>query len=331
MHIGFPKTASTTLQRAVFRNDPGIAYLGKLDLSREDGDVSTLGAPRSVRADRAARQLISDLTWVSERYWIDRGASAVEELLSAAREAGLDGDPLVISSEDLMASPFRTLMLEKQVRDDCGVSVDPVAIVNRLAAFARETWKGPVSLLLVLRRQDTFLASFFAQTFFWRCGGPLNTLERFIEATIDAGYYSLGGLALEYDWLVDQLEQAVGQGKVHVLLSEDIASELERIAATLNQVVGVDSHRAQAALAGVGWKWRGAEQGVWRVKRYRSENPARRAKQWMYRRLMKIPNPDRIVLDEDLSHRIMAVYADSNRRLARRLGRSLSRHGYYSD
>jgi len=330
LHIGFPKTATTTLQRSLFRHDAAVAYIGKLGLHR-GVSLGDLEARRSVEAHRLGNELARDLLWCSPQRWSQGEAGLVRRLLQASDEAGLTWDPLVLSNEDIIGSTsgaFAPIWYAGQRRL---VGVDPDALAERIGAFADAAWPGRVSILVTLRRQDTFLASFFAQTFAQRWYAFDSSFERFADAVTADQYYSLGGVALDYDWLIGRLQQAVGRDHVHVLVYEDMATGPGEVARQLHDVTGTTIERAQAALGGSNWMVRATDRSRWRVQRFKGRNPLRRMRQWLHRRLRAGPDPHWAELTEAMSARVMARYAHSNRRLAERLGRSLADYGYYDE
>jgi len=330
LHIGLPKTATTALQRSLFRHDPAIAYIGKLGLYH-GVSLDQLGAPRSRTADHAGEQLVRELQRCAASRWSEGSSVLVERVLRAVDEGGLGPGPLVLSHEDLLAGTFGAFRVIERRRGRTVIGVDPDALADRIAAFARSGWPGNVSIMVTLRRQDTFLASLFAQTFPARWDTSVNTLDRFVEAVTEEQYYSLGGLVLDYDWLVGRLEDSVGQGNVGVLFYEDIVSDVDRIAESLQTWFGTDPERVRAALTDRSWKTRTADQQRWRVQRYRGRNRVRHLGQWIKRRLHSEPDPKWAYLTEATRARVLTTYADSNRRLAQRLGRSLADYGYYTD
>jgi hypothetical protein len=331
IHIGFPKTATTALQHGLFRHDPAVAYLGKLNLHR-GLEAARLGAPRSRYAEEVGNELVRELLWSSAQRWSGGDPGVVTRLLEAAEEAGLTREgPLVLSDEDMLEAVFGGCRTLARRDDNRMVGVDPDALAARIAAFAYQAWPGRVKILLTLRRQDSLLASLFAQTFDKRIGTPVDTLERFATAVMGDQYYSLGGLALDYEWLIGRLEQAVGPGNVEVAVYEDLRAQPERIVSQLQRLVNADPDLARSALSNVSFNVRTRGQGGWRTRRYRGRNYLRHTGQWLQRTLNRAPDPKWITLTEDLSGRILARYEDSNRRLAQRLGQSLACYGYHSE
>jgi len=331
LHIGFPKTATTTLQRGLFRQDPAIAYIGKLGLHRGHG-VQDLEAPRSVEAQRVMAELVRDLMWSSAECWTRDTASFRERLLRETDRAGLTWDPLVFSHEDIIGSTCGAASPIWLGYGNRVVGIDPDALAERIAAFAERAWQGPCSILLTVRRQDTFLASYFAQTFPHQGDAFDSSLERFVEAVTADQYYSLGGLALDYDWLVHRLQRALGEDRVHILVYEDMAGEPLYTAQRLHQLVGADPSRAERALSAPKMMVRSSGEPLhWRIQRFKGRNRLRHVRQWLPRRIRNGPDPRWAQLTEEMSRRILARYADSNRRLARRLGRPLESYGYYGD
>jgi hypothetical protein len=317
IHLGFPKTATTLLQRGLFAEVPGISYLGKRASSQRLNDASA--------------ELVRAIVWSSRAIWERRAGPIVDELLSAADQASIGPGPMILSYEEIMGSCFGSLRVCNRFGNGRQVGVDPAAIVDRIGVFTDQAWPGPVRVLLTVRRQDTFLASLFAQTFLWRHATRLNTFDRFVASLCGTDFYTAGGLALDYDWMAGELVKVMGRERVHLLVYEDIRNDPGRFATDLREVTGIDTAAITERLANADFKVRNVGRQAWRVRRYRGTNRLRHAVQWSRRRVSGAPNPAEIVLRDDQSRAILDVYQDSNRRLGERLSRSLEQYGYLPD
>ncbi|MDZ7828815.1 MAG: hypothetical protein U5K33_04770 [Halofilum sp. (in: g-proteobacteria)] len=313
LHVGFPKTATTLLQRGLFCRDPRVVYLGK--------------RASTERANRASAELVRRLLWSSGECWRNPRDQLVTELSNAVESPG--SGPLLISYEELTGSCFGALRVCNRFGNGRQIGVDPAALADRIGVFAREAWHGPVRVLFTVRRQDTFLASLFAQTFLWRHATHINSFDRFLRSVCDTDFYSAGGLALDYAWLAAEFERAIGTDAVSVLVYEDMVGDPSHFARELKDSLGIAPSTTCEALSDAGWKVRSTDRLSWQVQRYRGNNRVRHAFQWAQRRLSGTPNPERVVLTPERSRAILDGYADSNRRLGHRLGRSLEAYGYY--
>ncbi|MEX0732342.1 MAG: hypothetical protein WED00_01195 [Aquisalimonadaceae bacterium] len=319
LHIGFPKTASTTLQRAIFRNDPAICYLGKSSLNKKTDAVCT--------------KFLESLLWSSSRFWETHGQATAAELIAAADiiNPSSGSKPVVISAEEILASTFPSLQVAMRFHQGRLVGLDPDVLIERLRVFALHGWTaGKIRILLTIRRQDHFLASYFAQTFLWLHKYGLNTLEAFAEKVTDTNYYSMGGLTLNYSELIDRLEEALGPGSVDVILYEDLQKNPQEALKIISGSTGINMDSAIKALKATSFKLRKSEENSWKVNRYQGKGLLKHALQHLSRTLKRQENPRLVTLTDSLSMAIMERYHQSNQRMAERLGRDLRSLGYIS-
>lgn len=283
VHIGWPKTASTFLQRSVFLPDDRVRYIGK-----PTGKDETALLVRFLRKRQSPE-------WMQEH-------SACEPFRALAAS---DGRPVVISSENLFTATGSIVY---------GEGPDPVRVARGIRRLQR--FCGPeadVRVLLVLRRQDEWLASCYAEQANRREPASQRHFEERVSAILAGD--TLRSMYLDYEAWLRAVTDEVGQDVFHPMIFEDLGEKPERFEQTLTEASGLD------------WAGRVAgttDEPVW----------ARRGggNKWRLRRSVDDPRddaPPAVELTEELSAKIMNAYTGANYRLAEYLGRDLGMYGYY--
>ena len=136
VHVGYPKTATTTLQQAC-RSLPGVAYLGK-GLFGRSGDDAEL-----------SRRLLSAILCDDETTFEGDRGRIHQEVVAFA-----DGRPLVVSDEALTFGAF----MGRARRWSRPVDSRAPVVASRLGRL----FPG-YRLLVGLRRQDRLVASYYRQ------------------------------------------------------------------------------------------------------------------------------------------------------------------------
>ena len=318
LHLGFPKTATTAFQRSIFSTDSQIAYLGKRSQSKT--------------ANSVAEKIFANLLWSSGKYWIDHGDLTRKNILEATEELPhRTGGSVLVSEETLLGGCLGMFRVVSRWREGRFVGLDLDTLAERLHLFSRHAWpEGRVRALITLRRQDHLLASLFAQTFLWRRAGGCNSLEQLAEQIIDQDYYSMGGLALDYNGLIERFEQALGPESVKIIFFEDINNDLSQVVRTLQDSVGIDPHLVQQALSKPKYKVRRVDEASWTVLRHTGTNRFKHLVETIGDFMNGRHTPSVAKLTPELSRFIMNRYRESNRLLEKRVGRDLSAYGYTS-
>lgn len=195
VHLGYPKTATTTFQQHVFPRHPDLAYLGKLIPSFRYTDPSLFG-------------LVDALMTVDSISY--NGASTLRQALASHRRA----DPartLLVSSESFL----------HVTATDAGV------VASRIqAAFA------PCKVIITLREQRSLLQSFyglhgrFGQYLFITKpeSEPLPlplSIEQWLDLIFRAEARNLPAL-LHFDRVISHYRALLGPENVGVFLFEEL-------------------------------------------------------------------------------------------------------------
>ncbi len=288
MHIGLTKTGSTFLQEEIFSKHPDILFLGKRAMA-----FARPGTPPT-----------------PHRYWFKPLQRALRLKGGPRRYATLfrnlasrvDGDSrvLVASSEDFL--PQRRHKYAKWGR------LDYRMFLRNLGRFAHaweESGGGQVRVVLVIRRQDTWLASHYlqavpklrslakitpSQRHFSKC------IRRLIDTEFRAAPF------LFFDQLFEDLAGTVGAENLHVAVYENLRANPHEFCNDVLAFCRVDPFDYEL----------------------RNVRPSQTEceRTWTNEFLS-------IELTEQQSRRILKVFQRPNRRAARMIRTNLEQHGYF--
>ncbi|MEX0450725.1 sulfotransferase [Spiribacter sp. 218] len=207
LHIGLPKTATTSLQELVFARHPQIEYYGQTNLW-DSADAKSL-----------LRALLLD----------DEPADAARAALNrAVAERGA----VMISDEALSMGEFMLRATRWPVSSDHA----------RTARRARGLI-GDAHVFLVLRNQADWLESWHRQGL--KTGKYAETrFARWLERDLGAAASRLYEL-LRYDRLYHAWADAFGPERVHVSLYEEYSARFPDLAVTMVEAIGADGNRAR--------------------------------------------------------------------------------------
>lgn len=300
LHIGYPKTGTTTLQKLVF---PSLSRASYFFDEKTPASAAFVGAFKR-----------------SPAIWRQYGQEIFSQFLA---EAG--GRPAVVSTATLTDQKIFAPR-KKRV---------PSRDLYLLAAHLRECWAtakqfgfNRVRIVMGVRRQDQYLASSYATH-----GGRLaddpgqDDFERQVLEIIDReARYFVDGIWLDYKAARDLMVEAVGEDNVLVLPLEQLNQDGPTYFAALSDFLGEPLYNEQ--------KWtnvRAVAPDVWRYIDRRVLKLRRRGRLGRYREAIHrlFAREFEIRLTPDLKSAVLAVYRDSNLRLADDLGLDLARYGYF--
>jgi hypothetical protein len=201
IHVGLPKTATTTLQDHVFASQTRLNYLGKIG---------------NAYADERARELVARVRLQdSLSYDPVRARSLVDDVRRRCEQVG-DRRPLLLSEEGLSA----------EGRADRGL------IAERLHDLF-----GPARVLIVLRSQPSLLQSLYLNDLKSSGRRPL-PFDQWL--TVHYGERWSGGVrvGLDYDRLVRAYDDVFGSDNVVVLAFESIRQDVTTFARAVSQLLG---------------------------------------------------------------------------------------------
>jgi hypothetical protein len=211
LHIGLPKTGTTSLQELVFSAHPEVRYFGQTNVW-DDPDAKTVLKALLLgdEADLAAARRILD-------------------------EAAKSHPAIVISDEALTLGEFMLRATRWPVRSD------HAATARRARALL-----GDAQVLIVLRNQADWIESWRLQGL--KSGKYVETDYRaWLAQDLGAASEKLLRL-LDYDMLYHAYCEAFGSRRVHVRLYEQYSDRFQDLAAECAGLIGVDAERARRLL-----------------------------------------------------------------------------------
>lgn len=305
LHPGYPKTASTTLQKRLFSRHPELCYLGKPltgDLLDIETRILTLNA----------QQFTAALPELRERF------TAVME------QCAEDGRTVLLSHEGFLR-PTRY-----QGHD-----------IYRTALRLRQVFRDPVEdrfdvhILLTIRRQTDIIPSYY----FDSVSRSPERFRKFIAASLEApdeGYFA----SLFYDALIERYAELFGRDRIRVLLFEEFIASREVFLRRLAGYLGIDARTCLELAGGRPFNIKQRQGGGYRItaNEYVLDILNRCGLEQE-----RLPRPLRILLKRiPLKHRVFALseleqarirrlYAPSNERLATQFSLGLDEYGYSRD
>lgn len=302
LHVGYPKTATTTFQQHVFPNHPGITYLGK-------------NIPSFRYGEPGLYELVEDLVQKSTFEW--EGPETLRAMLARLRAAS-DRRCVLLSSESFIHPN----------------AIDVGLVAERLAAAA-----GPCKILITIREQISSLLSWywmhgrFAQYF--AIGGketatPLDypfSFHDWVTWERTAPYKSYAS-TLHYDKVVAYYQRVFGADNVRVLLFEQFTSDAAAYTAALSDWLGVDAE-PMTRLAASRHENRSDKRTAPWIGQDAAQLGTSGTSKGLLARLLerRTASPPPPAIETTLAS-LRETFAPGNARLAARLGLPLDAHGY---
>lgn len=296
VHIGLPKTGSTTLQTGLFQRHSQIRYLGQTNLWE------------SPDAKAVLKTLIT-----GERH------ADLDSILESIKD---ENRAVVISDEALSFGEFM-LRAEKWSIDS-----NHEEMAKRIHQLL-----GNIEIMVVLRRQDSWLESWHKQGL--KTGKYIdhdfgNWLTNELTEYERTKLFSL----LDYDGLVSAYFNQFGKERVHVFFFEDYQGRFEVLARELAHGLEIDADQAEQLLTGYisnisGETYSGATPIL---KKIAKSGVGRMLRQYMPSLVRKLQTMTRRehrfeVAPEHVKQSVLSTFRSGNQHLMERLGR-LDQNGY---
>lgn len=213
IHIGFPKAASTMLQKTVFPNAKGFAYMGK-----DDG----IGGDKHLLP---VSNFIYDLAFAEDRDLLNCFKNF--DLFLKSEEIRRYGsqnnhDSLLISHEKFMGA------LLKPINTRCGLySADAKKLLCRLKDFGN-MFNYSIEILIIKRSFKDFVFSWYAQYYnLYHLTLSTNTLKKYLRSELSFNYVKSGLFWFYKENLDSLLFNIFGKERVHVLDFKELVENNE--------------------------------------------------------------------------------------------------------
>jgi len=303
LHIGIPKTASTWLQNKVFTQLDHLHYL-----NCPQSNLFVAG-----NNPEKKKRMMGKIFKSSSKIWQGFGDTIFEDMLGDRSTWLAGGRDLLISEEAIGRQGSRPALLAAHFRD--------MKLLANNWGFER------LNIICVIRRQDHWLASHYAQMSDRNPGASqtgFNGLIRKVTSARESRYQF--GMLLDYSALYDHLAEVSGAENL-ILLPYEALNKSPRIflQSLLTKLDTPDDkieeicNGTSATAANVR-----SNQGVWYLQQKRTRIAGIPLPGWLLGNSKKT-----IKVTPDIEDRIRETYSESNQKLASRTGLDLEQYGYF--
>ena len=192
LHIGYPKTATTTLQKAVLSKLKDLVYLGKYPYLTND---------------------ISSLV----NYFVYNDKLSDDNLINIKNIINKASKNLLLSAEDLLSRKFHRI---DKLKDKNKYAVNLFDVAKRVKYFFNLNFPDiEIKIVFSIREQKSMIESYYIyhNLFFQRMG--FKTIDDFINYSIKNDIYISH---YKYSEVIDYYENLFGKNNILVLIYEDI-------------------------------------------------------------------------------------------------------------
>jgi hypothetical protein len=320
LHIGFPKTGSTHFQQAILPELPGMTYF-----DRPSSSIIQQKAPWD--------GVLNRLFECSPQVWSRFGRSIFNELFGSPTDNAQRAHDVLISDENMWISGAR----------------DPYLVqrhLQRMMDLASEWGFARIRIIAIFRRQDTWMASAYAQTSDQYRGASQRDFEQRVRRRLDPSReYFDTRVDLDYSLQYRLLCDCLGSENVLFLPYELMKDDMEGfyrhwfdfIGLKMNSSMGSLLNKASTAKHNV----RSSGKATWALRERTTRNvpfvwlrPGRLFSLMgvqppkLYLRLPDLHRGNEISLTPELSRHILSRYRESNRQLNSKIATDLDQYGY---
>lgn len=304
LHIGIPKTASTWLQYDVF---PQLDHLRCLNFPQSELFKINNTHPGNHRIMGAVFNLSSHI-------WTNYGDTIFEELVGNRQIWLKEKRDLLISDEMMGRSGSRPTLLTAHISK----------MKNKSLEWGFEQFK----IIYVIRRQDHWLASHYAQMSDRNPEAGQSDFEKFIKKTAAPDKTRYGfGMLLDYVTFYENLCEVINKSDLLILPYEKLKYESEAFLNELLQYLHAPKDKIQAICNSTSDKKANARSGqekeTWKLRNDKNRKVRRLIRRWLYKKHSKA-----IEITPEIKRLINTSYSDSNHKLIDKTGISLEQYGY---
>lgn len=328
-HIGYPKAASTSLQKNLFARSPDLVNIGLYPTSNVGNDVSENHPSDNIPylKDKRIKQLYQALSLPGT---LEFDLESTKGLWRQIKSDYLRSDSsalkkgIILSHESITSTRFSNpSLLEK---------------ANRV----RDVF-GPIKIIVIIRRQQDMLRSLYRDHPFdpRTLGGQVRPVDfhRWLEIDLPRASQSLAH-SLYFDRLLYLYEEFFGKENILVLPVELMQLNLESFAGALSRFMEIDSKSTYRLINRPPQNTSVSELGNrYRVLKARSASklafikplkaPLLRFDHYVFGHLKKTGRPPSVKISAQYENLLCQLYATSNRNLSRDYDLSLDLLDYY--
>ena len=323
IHVGYPKTATTTLQKHFYPKIEEINYLGIFDNQRENHVLGEKFFNKLFFSDDKSMELVS-----------------IKEIVgNIINDAGI----WLISQEEFLALTLKRTKINKKL-----VSPRSLDFAKRIRqVFCEE--KYDVKIIVSIRKQDQMITSLYAQSYvhYHSLDEEVNTFNKFLNVFTNDKPHPFKE-ALNYDKVLSDYESVFGKDNVNIILFEELAKDSKEFYSKLCDVLDIPRDKYSKIALNKKENVRSTKQNYKQAKKLSLFDVLSRFKakylsvvsfsfiprgffNWMKNVTISSNHgvSKTIHLDANQVALVKSVYEQSNKQLAERYGLNLKKHGYF--
>ena len=323
LHIGYGKTATTTLQQHFFPYIEEIDYLGKLD--------------NNGKFKFESNYLLNVL--LNKRENIDF------KLIEKELRKYYLSDTILLSDESILSTSLKI----HEFNDEKIIN-KPEEIAQRLRKlFSEENYN--VKILITLRKQDEMITSRYAQSYthYYSHYEESNTFKKYLNIFLDKEHTHIYKKALNFNDTVGVFQKEFGNKNVNILLYEELQKKPEYFYEKLCNILEIDIDKYKLIALNKHTNKRSTSNGYKKTQSLTLYNRLQMIKKKLFP-FIKLKVTDRqkrmlesiilnknnqinrsIILSDNEKSQIKETYKESNIQLSKRMQLDLDLYGYYDE
>jgi len=322
IHIGYPKTATTTLQNHLFSNHSQIEYM---------------------RSESKNLSFIRDVFFARENS-IKRNVNNIENELN--QFILKDRNKYVYSEESLTSfSMFYRFEPNPYVW-----TVEPNSIARKINSAFKETEVfDEVKIVVTIRRKDAMLKSMYTQVYnyVFKKLKETNTFAKFLKYAIDDNSDGFIVDALHYNDVIKEYEKLFGKDNICVLVFEELKKDKENYIKKLCEFTEINYKEALDLIGENKTNSRSSNNGYksdernliellsYYKNKYLGSKSLGLTNSWIYIFLKKIYITGKVLKDININDhydkKLNDIFSKGNKKLSERYKLNLEKYGYYYD
>lgn len=327
LHVGYPKTATTTLQKNFFPNVESIQYVGKFD---NEGLLFNFDS-----------KIISNLIFKNaNEIDFDSQRKLFAEILDKNKK------PIVLSEESFVSNSLRVSRINKK-----DILPQQETIAKNIRNFF-DKGHFDVKILFTIRKQDEMITSQYAQSYvhYYSKYKETDSFDKFLDIYLNKEnqrhtFYQ----TLDYYHVISIYQELFGKENVAILVYEELQQEPELFYTKLCNFLEIDSDKYSEIAIQKCENKRSTDENYKRTRdvslfdklsqiKYKyfpfiklklSENIKDKLKNIVWTNNEQVSKT--IFLTNEQKNEILERYEISNKRLSEMFDLNLKQYGYYND
>jgi len=317
IHIGYPKTATTTLQNYMFPNHCGLVYL---------------------REDSKNLPFFHDMVFSRENYVKNNIEYYKKELGNRLKN---DRTKYIYSEESLTSFG----MYFRFNPSPYVWTIEPNSIARKLKIIFKDSGVfEKQKIIITIREQKSIIKSMYAQVYnmVFKRFRQTNTFEKFLKYSFEnKDQFILD--TIDYDSVIKTYEELFGKENICVLVYEDLKQNKNSFVKKLTDFMGIDFNEAMKLIENKHTNKRSSSSGIYQSDErritellgyYKTKLGIKSlglSNSWIFKLLDKIYIPGRklkIEISKEYEEKINNFYKKGNSELSKRYDLNLKKWGY---